>query len=253
LIFYNNASSSNIEGNYTATSSLYSPQVPLPPAGLRLWLRADMGLYSDADRTITATADGDRVIAWEDQSGTGGDMAVRASLDQDTARPTLKLAAINGHPALSFDGVNDNLQNLVSYGYPNTVFIVGHYNGSSPRGRILSGTSNNWLMGWHGGYRDRFYANGWIYSPTPATDNSWQIYATDHSASIQRIFRNNQALQANSVANTQGPVGLNLGSQQGASEWSIAEVAEVIVYDRVLTDAERQAVFTYLNARYGVY
>ncbi|HYX32521.1 MAG TPA: LamG-like jellyroll fold domain-containing protein [Oligoflexus sp.] len=253
LIFYNDAATGNIESNHTATSSLYSPQVPLPPAGLRLWLRADMGLYSDTFRTTAAAADGDRVIAWEDQSGTGGDMQVRANLDQDTARPTLKLGAINGQPALAFDGVNDNLQNAISYGYPNTIFVVGHYNGSSPRGRVVSGTSNNWFMGWHSGFRDRFYANTWIYQPSPVTDNSWQIYATDHSASIQRIFRNNQALQANSVANTQGPVGLNLGSYAGNNEWSISEIAEVIVYERVLTDAERQAVFAYLNARYGIY
>jgi len=171
-----------------------------------------------------------------------------------TTRPLLRTGAngLNGQPVLSFDGSNDNLQNLVSYGFPNTVFVVGHYNGTTPRGRVLSATSNDWLLGWHGGFWDRFFAVGWVYQPSPATNNSWQIYAADHAAGIQRIFKNNASLSSNSTG-TQGPVGLNVGSNRGTGEWSISEVAEIIVYDRVLSTAERQAVFQYLNARYGIY
>jgi len=251
LIFYNDASTGNITSNYTATSSLYSPQLAVPPAGLRLWLRADQGLYQDSARSMPATLNNDPVIAWEDQSGNGGDVTVKANLNQTTARPTLKLNTLNGKPVVSFDG-NDELQNTIAYSIPNTIFIVAHYNGAT-RGRILSGMNNNWLMGWHGGFWDRFYANGWVHAPTPATDNSWQIYATDHATSLQRIFRNNQFLNSATVAGAQAPNGLEIGTGYGASEWSQAEVAEIIIYDRVLSNSERQAIFNYLNARYAVY
>jgi hypothetical protein len=44
----------------------------------------------------------------------------------------------------------------------------------------------------------------------------------------------------------------HLGSWGGNSEWSACEVAEVIFYNRVLSDSERAAVFNYLSLLYGL-
>jgi hypothetical protein len=260
FLLYDNASSSNIASNYTATSSLYSPKLAIPPAGLRFWVRSDLGLYTTSDKDVAVANDGDPVAVWEDQSGSGGDLSVRTQLSTaaTTARPTWNATAVGGKPAVSFDGVDDNLQNIVNYGYPNTVFIVGRYNGTTPRGRVLSGTNNNWLMGWHSGFLDRFFPGAWVLQSNVSATTSWQIYATDHSSSIQRVFRNNSLVSSGAVTGTQGPSGLTLGSNgnnstTALSEPSISQIAEIIVYSRVLSDSERQAIFSYLNARYGVY
>jgi|GEM_PF-4497250 hypothetical protein len=252
LIFYGDASTTNIASNYAATSALYGPPAP-PSTGMRLWLRADQGLFQNAARSMVASATNDPVLIWDDQSGTGGHMAVRAASDQTTARPLLRTNALNGRPVVSFDGIDDNLQNAISYTVPNTVFVVARYNGNSPLGRILSATSNDWFMGWQAGFRDRFFAGSWVSSTGVSADNNWLIYATDQSTNRQRLFRNNESVASATAAGTYGPNGLNLGSNQGTSEFSISEVAEVLVYDRVLSDSERQTVFRYLNSRYGIY
>jgi hypothetical protein len=223
-------------------------------------VRSDLGLYTTSDRDVAVQNDGDPVAVWEDQSGSGGDLSVRSTLATaaTTARPTWNTTVIGGKPAVSFDGVDDNLQNIVNYGYPNTVFIVGRYSGSTPRGRVLSGTNNNWLMGWYQGFLDRFFPAAWVYQPSASATTAWQIYATDHNASMQRIFRNNTLLSSGAVGGTQGPSGLTLGSNgnnstTALSEPSLSQIAEIIVYNRVLSDSERQAIFTYLNGRYGIY
>jgi hypothetical protein len=257
LIFYQDASTTNIETNYAATSFFYSRQNPvaLMGQGLRLWLRADQGLFQDASRAMIASANEDPVLIWENMTGNGEDMAVRSASNQVTARPKLRTNALGGQPAVSFDGVDDVLQNTIAYGFPNTIFIVAHYNGSSPRGRILSGTSTNWLMGWHAGSWDQFHPEAWVYmGPTTAT-NAWKIYSADHAYGLQRLFGNNQLVGSSSdLTSMRGPIGgLTLGSHQGSSQWSICEVAELIVYDRILTNTERQKVLQYLNQRYSVY
>ena len=178
-------------------------------------------------------------------------MVVNSSSNQVTARPVLNTNGINGKPALSFDGIDDNLVNSVNYLIPNTVFIVAHYNAASPRGRILTSLGNNWLIGWHMGDSGSFYAEGWVNNGSPA-DNSWQIFAGDHSLALLRLFKNNIFIASTSNGSNQGPRGLELGGQI-YNQWSKAEVAEIIVYSRILTDFERQAVFLYLNARYSAY
>jgi len=180
-------------------------------------------------------------------------MTVRSTFDQVAARPVLRNNALNGKPVMSFDGIDDNLQNSINYAIPYTVFVVAHYNGPSPRGRILSGTSTNWLLGWHGGYFDRFLASSWVSSLSPITDDSWVSYAGDNTSTVQRLFRNNQSVTTSTLTTTLGPRGLLLGSYNGILDFSICEVAEVIVYNRVLSNSERQAIFQYLNARYNLY
>ncbi len=247
LIFYDNANDSNIVSNFTAGSTGFSS---MPSNGLQLWLRADKGLFQNASRTVPASAQDQPVFAWVDQSGSGGDMIVNSNLDQVTARPILKTNALNGKPVLSFDGA-DNLQNVISYSYPNTLFIVARYTGSTLRERILTGTTGNWLFGWWQGSADAWYPEYWIGNMSPA-DTNWRMYGADQDAGNQRFYRSNQLIGSSNNSYVQAPQGLTLGSWGGFGEWSACEVAEVIYYNRVLSDSERASVFMYLSQRYGL-
>lgn len=180
-------------------------------------------------------------------------MTVASSLNQSTARPILNTSAINGRPAVAFTGIS-NLQNNIVYNYPNTIFILAHYTASSPVGRILSGTNNNWLMGWYAGNKNAYYvAEGWVSSPGGPAAFDWDVYTGEQTAGTQRLFQNSQLVASTSLGGTSGPDGLSLGGWSFCcTEYSAAEIAEVIVYDRVLTDAERQSVLFYLNQRYAL-
>lgn len=74
-------------------------------AGLRAWYRTDAELFQDSAKTTAAASNGDPVGAWGDQTVNGLD------LTQGTAgsRGTLVTGAINGLPAVAFDGSADNL------------------------------------------------------------------------------------------------------------------------------------------------
>lgn len=178
-------------------------------------------------------------------------MTVAATLNQTTARPLLNLTAVNGQPAVTFNG-SSNLQNLVSYNNPNTIFILGRYTGAGAQGRILSGSGNNWLLGWYSGKPNAFFAvEDWVSLPSGTAGYGWEVYASDQTSTSQRLYHNNSFMASNTMASASGPSGLSLGGWSfGIPEWSACEIAEVIVYNRVLSDAERIEVNNYLNLRY---
>ncbi len=86
---------------------------PTQIAGLKLWLKADAGLFKDAAKAQPATADADAIYTWADQSGNGND-AIQATLAN---RPLLKLAIQNGKAVVRFDGADDGLQTAI-FGSP---------------------------------------------------------------------------------------------------------------------------------------
>ncbi len=98
-------------------SRVFTP-LALSPA---LWLKADAGLYQTAGGSA-ATADGDPVGQWQDQSGNARHLA-QATASQ---RGTLKLAIQNGKPVVRFDGADDFLQvaTFTEQTQPNTAVLV---------------------------------------------------------------------------------------------------------------------------------
>ena len=67
-----------------------------PTTDLRLWLRADAGVTTDASGNVSA---------WADQSGS----ALVATQATVAKRPTLLAAGMGGQPALDSDGANGYL------------------------------------------------------------------------------------------------------------------------------------------------
>ena len=99
---------------------------PTDIASLRYWIKADTGLFQDAEGTTPATADGDVVGLWKDQSGNAYDVS-QATTEK---KPLLKLTTngINNRAAVLFDGSNDILvrtvANWLSGDSAGSVFIV---------------------------------------------------------------------------------------------------------------------------------
>src|SRR5262245_63972414 len=77
-------------------------------SGLRLWLKSDTQTYQDSGFSTPATADGDPVGGWKDQSGGARDVTQATS----ASRGTLKLSQVNGKPVVRFDGTDDFLEGV---------------------------------------------------------------------------------------------------------------------------------------------
>ena len=128
--------------------------------GMLLWLDASDSatLFQDAALTVPAGA-GDAVGGWADKSGNG----YNATQPTVGLEPLLNLTAMNGQPAVRFEGASGDgmlISDSLSLSRPYTVFIVNQYYGDT-RGRTLQGQDANWLHGlWSGNVSS--YADGFI-------------------------------------------------------------------------------------------
>ena len=133
-----------------------------------------------------------------------------------------------------------------------TLFHVARYYGAlkpPSRARIFDGITVNWLSGFHGGRSGVAYHNKWM---TPVTDlhgNDWVI-----STDSNNIYRSYGINRHNTTGGVSSGFSINYGAYTGAStntnETSDWAVAEVIVYNSVLSASNYEQVEDYLMAKY---
>jgi len=215
------------------------PTNPVQDAGLKLWLDAS---------TISGLDTGDPVATWPDRSGNGND-ATASGAKQPTYLANSTLADL---PVVRFDGTDDGMAtplNISSGGY--TVFAVFNYDdGTSAFRRAVQG-SNNWLIGPYNN-EIRHYAGGWVSTGTGLTPTRFYIAeATNDGAGS--LFRVDGVNRTTSSGPTGHPGTIHLaGSGLYPNEILNGEIAEVLVYDRPLTNRERNRVGMYLQEKYGL-
>lgn len=165
-------------------------------------------------------------------------------------------SSVNGGVIVT-DGVNDyvdvpiNIQN-VNY----TVMATSRYVGA-PYGRIVSSAAGttNWLLGHWSNTTENYFAGAWV---TPVgsgpLDTNWRIYAGtgDYGNDLWSFYVNGQLKAGPNTSGVNGPVGIVLGSYRGSSEFSNAQIANLLVYNRVLTASEIQQNYNTLRSRFGI-
>ncbi|MBL7777909.1 MAG: hypothetical protein JNK66_06345 [Chitinophagales bacterium] len=212
-------------------------------SGLVGWYRADAGVVMD---------DAARVAEWRDMSGNNNHITQTGYLDR---RPTYVTNAINGQPTLRFT-TNQFMTSPNVFTNPQyTVITISKMNSGSSR--LISSATTNWLLGYHGGAMDKLYANNWISpSPnTPGTNTAPHMYtvtsAGNNSTTILYDF--GVQLYSANAGNPSAPGSIQLNGYTGAiNQTSNGDISEVIVYNRVLSTAEREAVEGYLSQKYAV-
>jgi hypothetical protein len=228
-----------------------------PTANLALWLKADAGLYTDNAGTIPATADGDTIGRWADQSGNG----YHASQTTAGSRPTLKI--INGKRYIRFDGTADNLgSSTLTLGTTCTIYAVVRRGSGTGFRRVISNENNFFLgenitssviyRGWAS-----FYGNGSAWGTTATHGNFSHLYnAADtyyllcsvQSGGTDTAFAN--GVQVNSRSNSMVAFtdGYTVGSQPGGGgQWWDGDIAEILIYSTNHDSTTRQQVERYLR------
>ena len=224
---------------------------PLDIAGLQLWLKADAGLWQDSVGGTPAVADGDVVGAWEDQSGQSND----ASQATTSKKPLLKTGIVNGRDVVRFDGADDWLKTgSFARSQPSHVFAVIQQISWTGEDRLWDSVSAvNGLMA----YQWSVSPGLKMYSGAGLGDNSGLAIGTfgvlsclyNGASSVLRINGNEQTGNAGANAGN----GITLGAAQVLTVSMNGDFAELLVYDAALSTADRQAMETYLNARFAVY
>jgi hypothetical protein len=237
--------------------------IPALDPNLRFWLNAgDL----DANPSTPNPADGTPVAQWGDGSG-GQNDAVQASAG---LQPTYQTGVINGEPTVQFvgsrsGGDQDFLDATfgTSVAQPYTAFVVGRINGNAPAGQaadyFFDGTNAGnrvaMLINGSGGNESQFgiYAGGPEAPATTWTRADWQqfhTYAAEFDGTPQ-IWIDGTSRTLDTTNLGANPItALRIGNRFTADTGLNGDIAEILVYDRVLSASERQSVESYLTAKY---
>lgn len=211
-----------------STTPAFSPS---SITGLVWWLKADAGVFKDAAKTIPATADGDAVYTWADQSTAGVD-PIQATL---SARPLLKLNVQNGLPVLRFAGANSQCLITGNVNPINnlTIYMVVKGANTTQGYALAFGSSGNAII-------HDYTATKWEWYSTPRT-----VIGTTSTSIFQGI--------STSLGATQPTIpGTWRVSTDGAANFSSQDIGEVIVYNNVLSPANDTLVKNYLISRWNL-
>ncbi|MGV9011297.1 MAG: T9SS type A sorting domain-containing protein [Flavobacteriales bacterium] len=220
--------------------------------GNKLWFKADQGVTSTLGN----------VSLWNDQSSWGNN----ATQGINTNCPDLITVLENYRPALHFNGNDDHLlvNDLIAAGSTSvSVFAAGtHEMGGDARHSLVVGQAQNPFAG--GGYgisslsttNDPFgfwvrdvgsnqVGSNWIDAPMAVLEGEYG------SGSLE-LYRNAELIGTDAFSGTVGDNGTTtIGGGPGTTNNHKGYIAEVAIYDRKLSSAERKRVNSYLALKYG--
>ncbi len=204
------------------------PYNPASISGIMAWYAADM---------IRGLADGDTIAQWDDLSGNARHM-LQAEAGR---RPLYKIGIVNGLPALLFDSGDDVMATVASFTGMCTVVAVAKYVGASfgsYNGLFTGDGGNIWWIGSAGGtgwYTGESGGMTWYkdnVSGTSEVTNAWHCFIATHAGKthVAQIGRDR--------------------SYDGR-DWG-GYIAEVAIYDNVLSADDRTLLDAYLRAKYAI-
>ena len=172
-----------------------------------------------------------------------------------TVNGTLSATSIGTTTAgvMTFDGVDDTID-IPLASLASTDFTVIGVSGktSSSNGRLISARLNNWLLGHHGTGSRKYYSVGWVAQSYSDSSNNVHIYCgTGNISGDVYSFREDNVNYTQTASG--GSAGLNgflLGKYFGGSEYGTGTITVLLVYNRVLTDAEIDQNFNAQKTRF---
>ncbi|MBK7084863.1 MAG: T9SS type A sorting domain-containing protein [Flavobacteriales bacterium] len=224
-----------------------------------LWLSADN----------SATVAGTAVTNWTDRSGNGNN----AASPSVATRPTWVGSALNGHPMISFDGVDDEMRipdaGSLDMNQWDIFFVSAENTAKSNNAWLAKGTSTQpnyalWSPNDGAMLMPIFDILNLLSSPAApvgTTSSSFSLLEYTNTV-IFFLFPSRTAYKAGTTiysdasllqlpANNANP--LYLGNVQGTTGWNMdGDLAEVIIYDSPVNSTQRIIVNNYLSAKYAL-
>ena len=238
---------------YSASAVSYSQAPGGVSSGLNVWLKADAG--------VSSTTEGAALTSWNDQSGNGN----HATQVLATARPTYSIDRMNGNPVVLTTAArffNINLSGIDDQNY--TIFTVTKRSTGNNFQHIIgvqqAGAYVGLGLGYSGNTLIRFFQYGNSANinclPYAGANEMPAILAAQFDINAgKKVWQIRDGVELNRTGNTkthypmtgQGRIG------RGNDNYGfIGQIAEVIVYNRTLSNAEKKQVHTYLAVKYGL-
>ena len=221
-----------------------------------LWLKADAGTFQTSGGSA-ATADGDPVGEWQDQSGN----ANHASQGTAGMRPTLQTAEQNGLALVQWDGVDDLLLTASMAHFPSKrgVLVVAYKASGAATHAIAStypgGANPLELMFRSAAGPQKWYDGATVHNQASSdTNDTFVVQAVRRTADTTTKFYENGSLDSTwTVANTQpGNSVMGLGGNTDGSEDCALFLGELVYIPNDLPDADFDELIAYVMTRYGL-
>ena len=239
-----------------------SAQVPTEPVKdhLQLWLKADAGVTTNASGGVTG---------WADQSGQNNN----AAQSDDTMAPQWVAGALNGKPALRFDGTQDYLEvadapSLEIVGDLSTFAVVNFTDYANYReiwGKTAGAGGNlpaptDWYLVQATGvsrvYRGDGTATGLgsVDSNRPLRAGDYLVLGFEMEGTTLTQYANGFPIGSGTITAplADGGTALRIGSREDLFTKMKGDIAELLIYDSALAEADRNKVFDYLKNKYGL-
>lgn len=224
-----------------------------PPAAPYAWYRAGLGITKDGSNGV---------INWATQTASGSNLSMVIGTPVESTVPrsdggTTAVVTFNGSSALWASSANWG-----SLGGDRTVVMRARlhgsgggflFDGSTGSGKTRAQIRNgNWQVG--------VQAAGSAFSAADpetasATAHSWQTHIFQYDEignnTVVTHWIDGTEVGSHSVAANAGLNGLIMGSNGAGSAFLAVDVAEAIVYDRLLNATERDNTEAWLNAQWG--
>jgi alpha-L-fucosidase len=235
-----------------AATALAPRDVP----GCVWWINAGAGVLTNQNGAITN---------WLDLSGQGGD------LNHLEGQAPVLATGPNHQPVVRFDsrGCLYTARDLdTNHLAAHSLFLVARWTATNAADcqRILSSRTWNWGFGYIEGHDQSWYASGYVYHGEwslygPGSVNTnWHLHTgtlgggTNPVASFWKddTLLMEQQRRPSILPHTRQPRQIQLNGM-GKAQQSQCEVAEAILYDRVLDEAELRLVWKYFSAKYRIH
>jgi hypothetical protein len=236
-----------VTGEITSSTGKIFLSSSIPSSNLKLWLRSDLAVTSASSAVST----------WGDVCGLGNDATQSTGGNQ----PTLVESAINGNPALQFNGTSSKMSlptslTLGVQSNPYEMFIVAKSSSSNIQFLIAGGATEQFEYHLNG-MGARFIPTTTVYldkgTDKNYTDGNAHLFSARASSSggAVRVNGIDGGTTSNNILSSNAG-NLLLGVRSNGAYFLNGEIAEVILYNRVLSAEERTTVEQYLKGRYAI-
>lgn len=211
---------------------------------LAIWLSAEDSAYVfDATSGGNTLNSGGNVARWEDKASNANHV-IQAT---GTSQPLYTTGALNGKAVITFDGGDILEQANYVRNSNETVFFVGRVTATADR-NIIDGVNT---PGKELSYKTNEYKiNGNNNINAVAASNSYHIITAQLNGTSSASISANGGTENSDSDTFTDPVGFAIGGGSGTN--FTGDIAEIIIVDGLLNQAQKVIIQTHLSAKYGI-
>jgi hypothetical protein len=221
---------------YNAYLQSTNNRVPhtLPVSGAKAWFLGSYGVSTAGSAFI-----------WGDQSGNGLDAVSVGAL-----APTQQLGVLGGHGVMNFSGTQRMSMGYLNLPQPNSLFIVARRTPAATINTFFDGDANRNNLNHLNTGTYSMYAGTPLNSAVINAGSFRVLYALYNGAGS--VLGVDGFADANGNAGTQAMGTPMIGADSTGAYQLVGDIAEIILFNRALSAAERSSLTSYLKERYGI-